>query len=635
MRFPRLTVLLTLSMITATWGAPPEGPEGRSGRSGNGREASRPVAQPSSLEVAATVDRLLAEALAKQEAEVAPLCRDEDFLRRVTLDLAGTIPTSREVTYFGLDPASTKRSELIDRLLASEEYAKNWGAYFREVILSRATETRARFAQVSFESWLTEQFRQNRPWDAIVTDILTAPGDGQGEGASTMIFAHTGQPDEIAGEVSRVFLGIQIQCANCHDHPSDTWKRNDFHELAAFFPRIQVRQDLQSRPPVFTVVSADFLERQERNRNQFEPEQLFRFLDRNRDGKLTRDEAGQRGPFAGRFDQILAAADKNKDGGLSLEELMESRMNMPERPGRGSAEYYMPDLDNPSSKGTLMEPAFLVGETHLGAGANDLERRRALARAMTDKSNPWFARAFVNRIWTELLGEGFYNPVDDLGPERKAIYPEVLDALCAGFTANDYDVKWLFRTICNTHAYQREIGTRQPGDPSPAFAAAVPTRLRSDQVYNAVQTVLGIEGLAAGGRAGGMMAAGGNNAFLRQVAGADPGRAVFFQLFNFDPSTPQADILGTIPQALFMMNSSLVQQHVAANGGSVLAQTLRKYPDDADALSEVYLRVLNREPTRDEEAICRDPIQSAASRQQAYEDILWSLLNSSEFLTKR
>jgi hypothetical protein len=213
------------------------------------------------------------------------------------------------------------------------------------------------------------------------------------------------------------------------------------------------------------------------------------------------------------------------------------------------------------------------------------------------------------------------------------VQPEVLDLLCAGFVANDYDIRWLFRTILSTRAYQREVGTRQAGDPSPAFAAAVPTRLRSDQVYSAVQKVLGIEGLGRG--AGPMVGGPGNGAFLRQLAGQDPGRFAFFQLFNFDPSTPQADILGTVPQALFMMNSPLVQQFITANSATVLGQTLGQYEDDADALSEVYLRVLSREPADEEVAICREHISATENRQQAYEDILWSLLNSSEFLTKR
>jgi hypothetical protein len=357
-------------------------------------------------------------------------------------------------------------------------------------------------------------------------------------------------------------------------------------------------------------------------------------LDRNRDNRLTQVEAAQRGPIAGRFEVLLQLADKNKDQAISLEEFLDARNQMPDLPGRGSAEYYMPDLDNPASRGTLIEPKFFVDGSHLPAGSEDLERRSALARSITDPHNPWFARAFVNRIWTELFGQGFYNPVDDLGPQRTCVSPEVLEALCQGFIANDYDISWLFRTITNTRAYQRAVGERQPGDTSPAFAAAVPTRLRSDQIYQAVLRVLGVEGLGGRGRISGQLL-GTTPLMMRQTGISDPGRLAFFQLFNFDPSTPQDEILGTIPQALFLMNSPAVQQFLSANSGTVLTQILREFPEDDDALSELYLRVLSREPTAEEVAICREHIAAAATRPQAYEDILWSLLNSSEFLTRR
>ncbi|MCA9054751.1 MAG: DUF1549 domain-containing protein, partial [Planctomycetaceae bacterium] len=186
--------------------------------------------------VASEVDRLLEQSFVDQQVDPAPLSRDEDFLRRIYLDLAGTIPTAQEVTYFGFDSTADKRSAMVDRLLESEDFSTNWGAYLREVVFSRATETRARAAQGSFEKWLVEQLRENQGWDQITSDILTATGDVQEEGAAAFIFAHTGQPAELAGEVSRIFLGIQIQCANCHDHPYDDWKREQFHELAAFFP---------------------------------------------------------------------------------------------------------------------------------------------------------------------------------------------------------------------------------------------------------------------------------------------------------------------------------------------------------------------------------------------------------------
>ena len=115
-----------------------------------------------------------------------------------------------------------------------------------------------------------------------------------------------------------------------------------------------------------------------------------------------------------------------------------------------------------------------------------------LARYITIRDNPWFARAFVNRMWGELLGDGFTMPVDDMGPGREVIYPEVLDALSDGFVGSGYDVRWLLRTIVNSEAYQRRIRPVDPSGEGAQFAAAVPMRMRADQLYNAVTRVLGI-----------------------------------------------------------------------------------------------------------------------------------------------
>ena len=225
--------------------------------------------------------------------------------------------------------------------------------------------------------------------------------------------------------------------------------------------------------------------------------------------------------------------------------------NQNQQPGRGSLEYYMPDLNNPSSQGELMQPVFFVNEARgprLRAGSDDQIRRGALADYITSPSNPWFARAYVNRIWSELLGEGFYMPIDDMGPERLAVFDDVLEILARGFVANQYDVKWLFRTIANTEAYQRVVQAEDADSYVPPFASATPTRMRSDQIYNAFQQVLGIEQF--GTRFRGRQQGGG-----MYSRGMDPGRVAFSQLFGFDPSTPQEDILGNVPQALFMMNS--------------------------------------------------------------------------------
>jgi hypothetical protein len=586
-------------------------------------------AQDSAAEVAVEVDRLIQKELSATGVTPAAISTDEDFLRRVSFDVVGTPPSAREVTLFGLNPGRSKRAQLIDRLLASDEYAETWARYWRDVILGRATNMRAPFVNGSFVSWMTESLKENKGWDKITTEIVTASGDVREVGATALMFAQEGVSEDIAGEVSRIFLGIQMQCANCHDHPWDSWKREQFHELAAFFPRVSIRPIREEmRLVTYVIASADssrdpqarFAELKERAPG------LMRFFDRNKDGKLTKAEAG-RSPLSRQFDVLLERGDKNKDGGLSLTEIKELEFPMPQQAGRGSTEHFMSDLSNPSSPGTRTDPKFFVTRATAKTGLDDLERRGMLAKYLTSTSNEWFAKAFINRMWAELTGEGFYMPIDDMGPERSASFPEVMKLLTSQFIRHRYDIKWLIRTIALTETYQRQIRTVEPG--GIPFASATATRLRGDQLYNAIVKVMGGENATA--RTLGSRNMAGQGMYRRA---RDP-RDQFSLLFGFDPSTPQADITGTVPQALFMMNSPQINGQIRATFGTRLAQLVRKYRDDQDAISELYLMILSREPSDKELKICREYIADVGSRNEAYEDLMWSLLNSSEFISKR
>jgi hypothetical protein len=590
---------------------------------------------PESGTVAAAVDRLIAADLQKANADVAPRCSDEDFLRRVSLDIAGVLPTPQELTLFGLDPDPNKRSAAIDRLLASGDYADHWAHYWRDVIQSRATETRLQFTFRSFakfESWMKDQLAANRPWDEITTAILTATGDTSEEGQTALILAQRGEPAEIAAETSRVFLGIQLQCANCHDHPNDSWKREQFHSLAAFFPRVRLQQSGQQMQQKLELVSftpdgagrgrGDLIRVLATN-----PDPFIRRLDRDGDHKISKEEAKQ-GPNGGGFAARLfeLGADTNQDGFLTVDEIKKAPIPQMTQPGQGSAEYHMPDLQQPQSEGKKMDPTFFLGDLMAGSGLGDLDRRRSLANYITAAGNPWFAKAFVNRVWGQLVGEGFYMPIDDMGPERTASHAGALEALSSGFTASGYDIAWLFRVIANTETYQREIRSHDPGS-SAAFASAAPVRLRADQLYKSLVKVLGLkEEIPPGPMGPGMGMYRPNQPFLRLRVE---------QLFGFDPSTSPDELNGTIPQALFMMNSGLVNGLTRAAGQTRLGQILEKFKSDDDALAELYLVVYAREPSDKESKLCRDYIAKVNNRQEAFEDIFWSLLNSTEFQTKR
>ena len=163
----------------------------------------------SPTEIAAEVDRLVESELKANDVEPAGLSVDEDFLRRVTLDLAGTLPSSRDVTLFGLNPDLAKREQAIERLLNSDEYAAAWARYWRDVIFGRATNMRAVLANQSFVDWMTDNLSENKGWDKIATEMLTATGDVRENGSTALIFAQEASPEDVAGEVSRIFWAFR------------------------------------------------------------------------------------------------------------------------------------------------------------------------------------------------------------------------------------------------------------------------------------------------------------------------------------------------------------------------------------------------------------------------------------------
>jgi len=484
--------------------------------------------------------------------EPAPLTTDEQFIRRVTLDLTGRLPGPDQIAEFVSAGESDKRGKLIDDLLKSDAYARHWARFWRDVVSARITNRRSMGLTRSFEEWIYQRLRDGESWKEITRSILTAEGELRftlntptaENGALFFLVAHDGdEAEERAAETSRVFLGIQIQCAQCHDHPTENWKRGQFHEFAAYFSRIKF-------------------------------EQLF---------------------------------DDKKLAGVKLTTL-------------SAGEHKVASLANPDET-SLAHPRFLDGRA-TDKNLSDRERRRALADAVVDDENYWFAAAYVNRIWGELMGRSFYRHVDDLGPQKEVIFPDLLRGLSGSFQASDYDIAELFRTILNSEAYQRRLRV-DAADASP-FVAASPTRLRADTLWDSLVHVFGkLEPGARFHTGGGVRF---NSSFLEGKFRAE---------FDFDPSLDSDDVNGTIPQALFLMNNPVLNKHVLATKTSMLGRLLGECPDDAQAIDRLYLSVLARRPTDREASRCLAHIGASPARPEAFEDILWALINSTEFQRKR
>jgi hypothetical protein len=514
--------------------------------------------------VASRADELLASETGSQTSpsKPVPLADDEIFLRRVTLDLHGRLPSVGEITAFSLDPSADKRTTVVRKLLADPQYGENWSRYWRDVIMYRATEQRAQLVAGVLTTYLKDSLNQNKPWSQVATDFITAEGDGLAKGETALIIAQEGKPEETVAEISRIFLGVQIQCAQCHDHPTDRWKREQFHELAAFFPRVSSRVILTPDNRSITVAVTEFgNEPFERNGNRV----------------------------------------------------------------RGSAEHRMPDLKDPTARGTLMTPVLFATGDKLSGNARDSVRRGTLAQWITKPENPYFAKALVNRLWSELVGEGFYEPVDDMGPDRQCDAPQTLDHLAAAFTTSNYDVKWLLETIMSTQSYQRVSRSRRTPDQQ-AFTANVPQRLRADQLFDNLLAALGSREPTQFG--GGMAGPGAR-------FGRGP-RQSFAAVFGYDPSERRDEVAGTIPQALTMMNSTFFAGLLDAKSSRTgLGKMLNEIKDDRALISELYLRTLAREPSKKEVDTCLAHVASVKERTEAFEDIHWSLINSTEFLYRR
>lgn len=479
---------------------------------------------------------------------------DEQFLRRVFLDLTGTLPTPAQLAAFTADADPHKRAKEIDRLLDSDAYARHWARFWRDVVTARLTLRRTMGLTRAFEEWLFERFRAHDTWRAITRDILTAEGElrftlntpSPENGGLFFLVAHDGaEAEERAAETSRVFLGIQIQCAQCHDHPTENWKRNQFHEFAAYFARIK-------------------------------------------------------------YDQLF---DGGKLSGVRLVKL-------------DKGEHKVQSLKNPDEY-SFAHPRFLDGRAP-DEKLDDRDRRLALAEAMTADENFWFAAAHVNRVWNEMTGHSFYPHVDDLGSMKPVALPEVLTALVGSFQNSGYDPRALLRTIANTATYQRQLGREAPGEPGIAYIAATSKPLRADTVWDSLVHVFGkIEPGARFHTGSGVRF---NGSFLE---------GKFRTEFDFDPSLDRDEVQGTIPQALLLMNNPALNKHLKTARTSVVGRLLREHPVDEVALAHLYRLTLARTPTERERTRCLNHIANAPTREEAYEDVLWALINSTEFQRNR
>ena len=390
--------------------------------------------------LSATIDREISAAWSREKITPPERSSDAVFLRRIYLDLVGMIPGWEETTTFLADTDSQKRAKLIDKLLADPRYGRQQAQVFDLAMLTRDHKlvegTVGYRNRGRFREWLAKQFATNEPYDRIAAKILQAEEDG-----SQLYFAVYANTDEMVAAVSRFFLGTQIQCAKCHNHPFETWTQKDYHGMAGFFART-VSVEVPGKPEIT-----------------------------NQKGKqyLVGEKAVGEALFS--LEKIDPKTKKKETIPIPPKFLLGDALKEPEPP----KDYVEPKL-KPGE--VPPKPAF--------------SRRQKFIEWMIGKDNPFFAKAAANRVWAQFMGRGFVHPVDDFGSSSTPSHPELLKAIETELVAHKFDLNWLVREIVNSHAYQAaDLGDVK--DALPKFFERAPVRpLSVEELTASLQIAMGL-----------------------------------------------------------------------------------------------------------------------------------------------
>ncbi|HEX5270972.1 MAG TPA: DUF1549 domain-containing protein, partial [Gemmataceae bacterium] len=481
---------------------------------------------------------------------------DEQFVRRVYLDVAGTLPTPKQVAEFLNDKSADKRDRLVDRLLETPEYSYYFATKWADILrVKRGNNQQARaYGTFSFHDWIREAIAADKPYDEFARDILAAVGD-ETKCPPTVWYKDVQTADQFVDNASQVFLGTRMQCAQCHHHPYEKWSQDDYWGLAAFYGRVGTKN---------VPVPGTGVQNQQNQR---------RVIYTKSNGNV-----------------------QNK------------------RTGRTA----------------VMKP--LGGEPMDPDG--DVDPRQKLVDWMVDANNPFFAKAVANRYWAHFFGRGIVDPLDDMRVTNPPSNPELLDALAKDLADHKYSLKHLIKTICKSRTYG--LGS-EPNEfnknDKQAYSRYYPKRMSAEVLFDAVCQVTGSPTQFAG---------------LPQDAHA-PNRAIMlpdesYQSYFLDVfGRPQRISAcecervseANLAQALHLLNSEEVQGKIARSGGR--ADLLAKDPrPDAAKVEEVFLWALGRKPSAKHLALALENIQAnTKNKKAAYENIIWALLNTKEFVFNR
>lgn len=625
----------------------------------------------------------------------AEVCDDATFLRRVQLDVAGRLPTPEEVRAFLADKSAGKRDAKIEELLSDAGHVDLWTLKFCDLLkaadfgvyadaLSQEQDT------PRMQAWIRARLAENTPYDVFVERILTATSregrpmaeyaaevkglfEGYAPGRADLeLYARRNTLDlywqrrgssgvKGAMQVAHAFLGLRMECAQCHRHPHDNWQQEDLLDFANFFMRVRTVGFQGDNEKKFTdaaeyfkqfnaegkSLEADVKKRKEGDGKQLDEEAKKAKADADRltaeIAKLERAKADEAEIAAKRREldaakQATARAEEFRRETAAMEKRAKMMQETARRLLQGECRL-LPTGTNASvssTLGTRESKVFrLLGEAEGVTVREERDPRELVMEWMRKPDNPYFARALVNRVWAHYFGRGIIDPPDNLSAFNPATHPELLEELSDDFVRHKYDLRRLHRVILESRTYQQSSTPAAGAETDRTHYAFFPMRrLPAEVLLDALNAATGTtedmemkyhhwpESITT---------------VQAPFAPKNPFVAYVLQTFGrpLRNAAVQCDCeregSGSIFQVLTLANHPRVWEKITAPTGRA-AQLQKAGGDEPAKIEELFLATVGRPPTDAERDACRNFLASAENAESGLQNVLWCLINTREFL---
>jgi hypothetical protein len=516
------------------------------------------------------IDRLIAAKTPEYTKLAAPLASDGEFLRRVSLDLTGMIPTTADTRSFLADTSPDRRAKLIDRLLASPEYARHMQRVTDVVLMRRLAASKVTAAE--WQAFLRTSFADNKPWDKLAHEILSNDGsDVKNRGPARFFLDRGVNVNSVTLDIGRVFLGTDIECAQCHDHPEiDDYKMANYYGISAFLVRSSLFTDPKSKKAMIAEKAV---------------------------GEVS-------------FLSVFASKDKKTKPSSILPTVFGAKLADEPKFAKGQ-EYKVKPAKN-------MRPV------------PKFSRFALLADAVTSPQNRRFTRTAANRFWAMMLGRGLVHPIDRDHSDNPPSHPELLKLLANELAAHKFDIKWYLRELALTQTYQRSSrhGAAETNDvPEETFVQAVMKPLSPAQLAWAMLQASGeadVHRKSLGAKLT-------EDALTKRLVGTEKR---FVSLFGGPAGQAPQDFETTVDQVLFLANDPAMAALTKSKAGNLADRLGKLKADDTNAIAEeLFLSVLTRQPTSEDLADVKAHLSQpmGTDRPALIQELVWALLTSSEF----